>query len=602
MSSRRAAAADTSAMSQAPATNVAGTALGSGFGTAARKPLPGPESAVADIFLSPRVVDKRTFEEYSTTLQALIREASGHGRTLETTSTEIKSLREGVQTVSRDLQTRLEAAVKVIPSLESRVSRAEQVAQDVTKLTADPEQLAEQIRQKLQGLVSAKADEVETLCRQAVERTITRLESRQNDITRAAEEFEAFVAARLGDLQAAHDATLARIETREKAAADTLISLHAELFERLSKSESAAMQSIEARERAALDAVVDHQRRVIDLQASIETKLDEARRTSESIADENRRALETQQREGATQIEEAERQMRVKLDELRELANEIERRGEQRQADAAARESAILDRERQIQQKLDDMLNGMEERLAPLHEQVDHDVRELDKRIRRARVEVEVASGPGMQRLEQLCRAAATLLGPQDAVKLGLPPGEATNYPGLGTMVEQASRIHDRMIAKAGEFAALEQQVEVARRGIDRAILEGADKIDLLLKQTDGLEKAVTDSKNAAKEIERTVEGRIDQLRADAQAFHEYTTRLGEHLVRLNENAERLAADLGAKFGPDAKPAALAEPLLQQSIAAAETLRDLLDKAGATIRALDHVATQSVTPAKKTKG
>jgi hypothetical protein len=337
-------------------------------------------------------------------------------------------------------------------------------------------------------------------------------------------------------------------------------------------------------------------------QASIETKLDEARRTSESIADENRRALETQQREGATQIEEAERQMRVKLDELRELANEIERRGEQRQADAAARESAILDRERQIQQKLDDMLNGMEERLAPLHEQVDHDVRELDKRIRRARVEVEVASGPGMQRLEQLCRAAATLLGPQDAVKLGLPPGEATNYPGLGTMVEQASRIHDRMIAKAGEFAALEQQVEVARRGIDRAILEGADKIDLLLKQTDGLEKAVTDSKNAAKEIERTVEGRIDQLRADAQAFHEYTTRLGEHLVRLNENAERLAADLGAKFGPDAKPAALAEPLLQQSIAAAETLRDLLDKAGATIRALDHVATQSVTPVKKTKG
>jgi chromosome segregation ATPase len=314
-------------MSQAPATNVAGTALGSGFGTAARKPLPGPESAVADIFLSPRVVDKRTFEEYSTTLQALIREASGHGRTLETTSTEIKSLREGVQTVSRDLQTRLEAAVKVIPSLESRVSRAEQVAQDVTKLTADPEQLAEQIRQKLQGLVSAKADEVETLCRQAVERTITRLESRQNDITRASEEFEAFVAARLGDLQAAHDATLARIETREKAAADTLTSLHAELFERLSKSESAAMQSIEARERAALDAVVDHQRRVIDLQASIETKLDEARRTSESIADENRRALETQQREGATQIEEAERQMRVKLDELRELANEIERRG-----------------------------------------------------------------------------------------------------------------------------------------------------------------------------------------------------------------------------------------------------------------------------------
>lgn len=586
-------------MSQAPATNVAGTA--SGVVGVARKPLPGPESAVADIFLSPRVVDKRTFEEYSSALQALIREASGHGRTLETTSIEIKSLREGVQSISRDLQTRLEAAVKVIPSLESRVSRAEQVAQDVTKLTADPEQLAEQIRQKLQGLVSAKADEVEALCRQAVDRACARLDTRQQEILRAGEEFEAFVSARLGDLQAAHEATLARIESREKAAADALTTLHAELFERLSKSESAVMQSIEARERAALDAVVDHQRRVIDLQASIETKLDEARRASETIADENRRALENQQREGAKQIEEAEHQMRAKLDEMRELASEIERRGEQRQADAAARESAILDRERQIQQKLDDMLNGMEERLAPLHEQVDRDVRELDKRIRRARVEVEVASGPGMQRLEQLCRAAATLLGPQDAVKLGLPPGEAANYPGLGTMVEQASRIHDRMIAKAGEFAALEQQVEVARRGIDRAILEGADKIDLLLKQTEGLEKAVTDSKNAAKEIERTVEGRIDQLRADAQAFHEYTTRLGEHLVRLNENAERLAAELGAKFGPDAKPAALAEPLLQQSIAAAETLRDLLDKAGATIRALDHVATQHAANTKKSK-
>ncbi|MBY0111334.1 MAG: hypothetical protein K2Y21_00825 [Phycisphaerales bacterium] len=586
-------------MSQAPATNVAGTALGSGFGTAARKPLAGPESAVADIFLSPRVVDKRTFEEYSATLQQLIREASGHGRTLETTSTEIKSLREGVQTISRDLQTRLEAALKVLPSLESRVSRAEQVAQDVTKLTADPEALAEQIRQILTGLVSAKADEVEALCRQTVERSIARIEGRERDITRAGEEFEAFVGARLGDLQAAHEATLRKIEEREKAAADSLATLHGELIERLSKAESAVMQQIEARERAALDAVVDHQRTVIQLQATIEGKLDEARRAAEAIGDENRRALETQQREASKQIEEAERAMRVKLDELREQASEIERRSEQRQADAAAREGAILDRERQIQQKLDDMVNGMEQRLAPLHEQVDRDVRELDKRIRRARVEVEVASGPGMQRLEQLCRAAASLLGPQDSVKLGLPPGEATGFPGLAPMVEHASRVHDRMVAKAGEFATLEQQVEVARRGIDKAILEGADKIDLLLQQTEGLERAVATSRAAAKEIERTVEGRIDQLRADAQAFHEYTSRLGEHLMRLNENAEKLAAELGVRFGPDAKPAALAEPLLQQSIAAAETLRDLLDKAGATIRALDHVATQSDKRAKK---
>lgn len=488
-------------------------------GVAART-LPGPEKTLSEVFVSPRVVDRRTFEEYSLTLQQLIREASGHGRTLEVTSTEVRTLRETVQTLTRDLQVRLDAAGKVLPSLEQRIARAEQTAESVARLTSDPSRLEGLIKDNLAGLVQNQALEFESTCELTVRQALARIAEREEQLSRAAIEFDLSIQSKHAELQRAQAEALKSIETR-----------------------AASVESI----------------------------------------------------------------VRSRLDEMTEQASEIERRAQARHADAAAREALILEREAAVQRQLDDMVRGMEDRLAPLHEQVEHDVRELDKRIRRARLEVEVASGPGMQRLEQLCRAAANLLGPHIAAEVGLPTAQTADAPGsqgksLADVVEDATRIHARLTTKAGEFGTLEQQVDIARRGMDKAILEGADKIDALFKQTDELVDTIGKSKDAAREIERIVEGRIDQLRADSQAFHDYTTRLGEHLLRLNENAQSLAAELGVKFGPDGKPAALSEPLLQQSMKAAEDLRDLLDKAGATIRALDHVAKNATTQHPKIAG
>lgn len=479
-----------------------------GQGIAPARSLPGAEKTLSEVFVSPRVVDRRSFEEYSLTLQQLIREASGHWRTLEVTSTEVRTLRETVQSLAKDLQLRLDAAGKLLPSLEQRIGKAEQIADSVARLTSDPARLEALIRENLSNLIRSQATEFEAACERTVQQAIQRINEREEHLARSTTDFNRFFETRRAEL--------------ERAQAD-------------------ALQSVQARAEA------------------VETIV------------------------------------RKRLDDMVEQASEIERRAQARHADATAREAAILEREAAVQRQLDEMVRGMEDRLAPLHEQVEHDVRELDKRIRRARLEVEVASGPGMQRLEQLCRAAANLLGPLHAAEAGLPVAhvaETQNDTGksLADVVEDAARIHQRLIAKAGEFGTLEQQVDIARRGMDKAILEGADKIDALFRQTDELVDTIGKSKDAAREIERIVEGRIDQLRADSQAFHDYTTRLGEHLLRLNENAQTLAAELGVKFGPDGKPASLSEPLLQQSMRTAEDLRDLLDKAGATIRALDHVA------------
>lgn len=487
---------------------------------ASARTLPGAEKTVSEVFISPRVIDRRTFEEYSLTLQQLIREASGHGRSLEVTSTEVRTLRETVQSLARDLQVRLDAAGKVLPSLEQRIGRAEHIADSVARLTSDPARLEALIRDNLGALVRSQGAEFEAACERTIQNAIARINERQEQLDGATADFERFFESKRGDLERAQAEALRSIETR-----------------------AATVESI----------------------------------------------------------------VRKRLDEMVDQASEFERRAQARHADAAAREALILEREATVQRQLDEMVRGMEDRLAPLHEQVEHDVRELDKRIRRARLEVEVASGPGMQRLEQLCRAAANLLGPHIAAEVGLPTAQTVDAPGargksLADVVEDASRIHERLIAKAGEFGTLEQQVDIARRGMDKAILEGADKIDALFKQTDELVDTIGKSKDAAREIERVVEGRIDQLRADSQAFHEYTTRLGEHLLRLNENAQRLAQELGVKLGPDGTPVALSEPLLQQSMKAADDLRDLLDKAGATIRALDHVASKAATQHPKMAG
>ncbi len=83
------------------------------------------DSTLEQVFLSPRVVDERAYEELAGSLRALMKDAAGQSRALVNTTTEVKLLGDQLREATSQLQAKVETAVRVIPTLDQRVAKAE---------------------------------------------------------------------------------------------------------------------------------------------------------------------------------------------------------------------------------------------------------------------------------------------------------------------------------------------------------------------------------------------------------------------------------------------------------------------------------------------
>jgi len=139
--------------------------------------LAGPdiEQMLDTIFLSPRVVDQRGFEELADSLRGLARDAAAQNRTLLTTTADVDRLSDSLRQATHELHTRLETAARLMPTLEARVQKAEglidqtgsqlddrlreikAVASDDFKL--DRERIAERVRAEVTSVVAKLIEE-----------------------------------------------------------------------------------------------------------------------------------------------------------------------------------------------------------------------------------------------------------------------------------------------------------------------------------------------------------------------------------------------------------------------------------------------------------
>jgi len=122
-----------------------------------KNPVPNVERVMEEVFITPRVIDRGALEDYSTTLQDLIREAAGRGESLATASTDVKALGESLREATKELKSRLEVAVKIIPTLEQRLGKADQILQ----LTTDRVKLAEHLDKTIESLMAERLAQVE---------------------------------------------------------------------------------------------------------------------------------------------------------------------------------------------------------------------------------------------------------------------------------------------------------------------------------------------------------------------------------------------------------------------------------------------------------
>ncbi|TVQ60477.1 MAG: hypothetical protein EA378_11410 [Phycisphaerales bacterium] len=226
------------------------------------EPKPGEagDAVIEEVFLAPRVLDRRAFEQYAEELKGLIRSASAEQHALAGAAGGIGELRESLREGTGLLQKKIEAAAKLLPGLDERLRAAEALLSKAT----DQASLAETIERRIEAAVTARVEGLE----QRLSATVERLEAR----ALAAEAKLEAATARLEQLGEEAATTAARsaeaatgpVIARAEAAAATLEQKVAsterkagDLQDRFESQGDAALASLEATGQAVASRLAD---------------------------------------------------------------------------------------------------------------------------------------------------------------------------------------------------------------------------------------------------------------------------------------------------------------------------------------------------------
>jgi predicted trehalose synthase len=122
--------------------------------------------AVEQVFLSPRVIDQRAFDEFAGQLSKLTRDAGKAGESLAATHGQVKALHEQLRGLIGDLTTKTDAAIKALPIIEAKAAKVQQLMTHVGNETAiaKARELRDSVAQELlsqrDGLVQQLVNEI----------------------------------------------------------------------------------------------------------------------------------------------------------------------------------------------------------------------------------------------------------------------------------------------------------------------------------------------------------------------------------------------------------------------------------------------------------
>ena len=297
---------------------------------------PAARGLADDIFLSPRVVDERSFDEFATTLRGLVTQAQSQTIALSTSTSEVKALGDELRGASKELWTRVEAAAKVVPGIDQRVAKAEKILATVNQdLTArlekyreiaagslDEASLSEKARTSSRAIIELlartelepRASAAAAALDAAAEAARTQIESMRAAAEHALQEREAEMIARIDRhaesreraTQALLEETLARIEAasaQHQQSIEQGTAALASLLERVAPAEQVALAAVDRIESVSESARQCHASLETETQ-SLTTRLGaaiaEAQRRSDSLEESLKTSLETHAQMAAT--------------------------------------------------------------------------------------------------------------------------------------------------------------------------------------------------------------------------------------------------------------------------------------------------------------
>jgi DNA repair exonuclease SbcCD ATPase subunit len=449
-----------------------------------------------DVFLSPRVVDQRAFDELTGSLKGIVRDAVQQSEALLSSTGEVKLLGQQLTDATRELQQRVESAVRVVPTLDQRVAKVEQVLdkaesalaakeQQVRELTTrevviDRQRLALMVEEHLTSIVReklatfsdqlvAKALESGPVTSRELEATMKRLKEAHDKVASATTAAEGKAAT----LKFQADATAASILTTVHAKADRLIG------DAMTRSQTIVS---EAQGKAAA-LIADAQARVDSLLSSFE---DHATQVARRAHD----PLEQLLKAAPAQVAQCEARAGLIVGELEKRLDQFE---------AAARQTGALVNPAETQRFLDAAQTASGRAAATL-----------------------TTLHKGLDQAEDFSRQLASLTSQAETARNHLSENVLTQADNIDTIERRLQEIGAKQDALK---AALDQALTRARQA-DASIEE--------------------QSKRFADSIEQAAQPGMQRLGQQAQQVGQWLTQLLQQSADVGHRLERLISEARA--------------------------------------------------------
>jgi hypothetical protein len=242
------------------------------------------EERLNGAFVAPRVVDQQAFEDLSSTLRGLMKDAVSQGRMLMGATGDIKNLDEQARQTGRQLQNTLETAARLLPMLDQRMTKAEQIStimnrdiaarlETLKSTVVDQDALTLSVRELAQKTIDSVTNDRMTAFSQSIERMINERVTAANE---ACEEAIRTAQTRLGVLLARTDGCIARLAGLQRETDDKMTEVSG-MLERIQQARAGLEHSAATVTATLSNGIKDVHERVSDTTAKCDRLMETTR-------------------------------------------------------------------------------------------------------------------------------------------------------------------------------------------------------------------------------------------------------------------------------------------------------------------------------------
>ena len=477
-------------------------------------PLPQASETIEEVFLTPRVLDGRAFEDYSASLTRLIKDASAEGQTLSRAAADVRVLKEQLAEAAGEAQRRLDTAMKVVAALERRAGGGEAPRNGVPE-DGGAGRSAGRNGVARNGVVEAKpglgvengvvagaaagaagGDAVGTIEARVLARVQQAIEARIHEEVerRVGREVEARIEARLGEMVEAWRADNERLRQEVWSLVEETRGLAGQAVERVegivAEREGREERESLRPERAGEGAARVDEQAMLRIEKALADAGERAARFEKSVEAAARRFASETNEQGAKVTAEAREAIEAARQEcdaaVRQITTGASLRVRKAKADA---EEALEAFEHEVPVRLEEA----RERFESMFKELSADAQQRATWIKAALGEVNAVH---LDQIRAVCDQARALVEADDG---GAADDEGVGESGgsgggtgddvesragferprsLAGLVKRATRLRRSLDADMERVAELGKQVGLMRDLLSRSIVEGATRID----------------------------------------------------------------------------------------------------------------------------